>query len=613
VIPFPERVNEFAFKIATPNGSGSASANGLIMQAIFRMGIPVSGKNVFPSNIQGLPTWYEIRVNKDGHTARCPDFDLFVALNPATYKKDVAEVRVGGWLIYDSTWPLAPELRRTDITILGVPLAEMVNGAFSGGRERILLKNIAYAGVLAALFDMDTQIIAELIKETYGKKPALLQSNEKALALGFDYAKKHFQCPLPIKMAKMDKTAGHILINGNTAAALGALFAGATVGAWYPITPATSLMEAFTGFCKQFRENPDGTRRYAILQAEDELSAIGMVIGASWMGARSFTPTSGPGISLMSEFIGLAYYAEIPAVVFDVQRTGPSTGMPTRTQQGDLMLCAYASHGDTKHICLYPANPEECFTMGAEAFDLAERFQTPVFVLSDLDIGMNDWMVKELTWDDAYRPDRGKVLDAAALEKAQSFHRYLDSDGDGIPYRTLPGTHPKGAFFTRGSGHNKLGGYTEDSTEYMEVVDRVARKIENAAEKVSAPIIINKGGVGQKLGLITIGSNDGAAREALEELERRGVNVDYCRVRGFPFSQKVHEFIDAHERVFVVESNRDAQLMTMLQIELELSPEKLLSVRYYGGFPMSAGFIANGVTAYLQPAQKRAVAEAGSK
>jgi 2-oxoglutarate/2-oxoacid ferredoxin oxidoreductase subunit alpha len=369
-------------------------------------------------------------------------------------------------------------------------------------------------------------------------------------------------------------------------------------------------MEAFTGFCRSFRENADGTKRYAILQAEDELSAIGMVIGASWAGARSFTPTSGPGISLMSEFIGLAYYAEIPAVVFDVQRTGPSTGMPTRTQQGDIMLCAYASHGDTKHICLYPANPEECFTMAVEAFDLADRFQTPVFVLSDLDIGMNDWMCKELTWDDAYRPDRGKVLDAAALDKVQNYYRYLDSDGDGIPYRTLPGTHPKGAFFTRGSGHNKLGGYTEDPAEYMEVVDRVARKIESAAEKVSQPIIINRGSGHNKLGLITIGSNDGASREALEELARRGVELDYCRVRGFPFSQKIRDFIDGHERVFVVESNRDAQLMTMLQVELELSPEKLLSLRYYGGFPMSAGFISERVTAYLQPAQKRAVGEA---
>jgi 2-oxoglutarate/2-oxoacid ferredoxin oxidoreductase subunit alpha len=609
VIPFPERVNEFAFKIATPNGSGSASANGLIMQAIFRMGIPVSGKNVFPSNIQGLPTWYEIRVNKDGHTARTPDFDLLVALNPATYKKDVAEVRSGGWLVYDSTWPLAPELKRADVTLLGIPLAAMVNEAFVGGRERILMKNIAYAGALAALLDMDTEIIAQLIKETYGKKAALLASNEKALALGFDYAKKHFKCPLPIRMAKMDKTAGHILIDGNTAAALGALYAGATVGAWYPITPATSLMEAFKGFCQQFRENADGTRRYAILQAEDELSAIGMVIGASWMGARSFTPTSGPGISLMSEFIGLAYYAEIPAVIFDVQRTGPSTGMPTRTQQGDLMLCAYASHGDTKHILLFPANPEECFQLAVQAFDIADRFQTPVFVLSDLDIGMNDWMVKEFTWDDAYRPDRGKLLDAAALDKAQNFYRYLDVDGDGIPYRTLPGQHPRGAYFTRGSGHNKLGGYTEDAAEYMEVVDRVARKIDGAAEKLPQPIIK---GSGKKLGVITVGSNDGAAREALDELTRRGVDVDYLRVRAFPFARAVREFIDAHDRVFVVEANRDAQLKTLLQIELQLAPEKLLSVRYYGGFPMSAHHVVSGVMAYLQPAEKKRVAEAQS-
>ncbi|MDB4967127.1 MAG: ferredoxin oxidoreductase [Myxococcales bacterium] len=598
MINFPERVNAFAFKIATPNGSGSASANGLIMQAIFRMGIPVSGKNVFPSNIQGLPTWYEIRVNKDGHTARTPDFDLFVALNPATYKKDVAEVRSGGWLLYDSTWPLAAELMREDVTILGIPLAHMVNEAFAGGRERILMKNIAYAGALAALLDLDMEIIAELIKATYGRKAALLASNEKALALGFDYAKKHFSCPLPIRLAKMDKTAGHILIDGNTAAALGCVYAGATVGAWYPITPATSLMEGFKSFCQQFRENPDGTKRYAILQAEDELSAIGMVIGASWMGARSFTPTSGPGISLMSEFIGLAYYAEIPAVIFDVQRTGPSTGMPTRTQQGDLMLCAYASHGDTKHLVIFPANPEECFHLAVQAFDAADRFQTPVFVLSDLDIGMNDWMVKELTWDDAYRPDRGKVFTAAELDKMQAFHRYLDVDGDGIAARTLPGTSAKGAYFTRGSGHNKLGGYTEDGGEYVEVVDRIARKINSAAEALPQPVIIGKG---HKLGIITVGSNDGACREALEDLGRQGIGVDYLRVRAFPFAKSVRDFIDAHDSVFIVESNRDGQLRTMIQIETGIPVEKLKSIRYYGGFPMSSHHIVSGVTAHLKP------------
>ena len=457
-----DRVNDFAFKIATANGTGSASANGLIMQAIFRMGVPVTGKNVFPSNIQGLPTWYEIRVNKDGYTARTPHFDLMVAMNPATYQKDVAEVRSGGWIVYDSTWPLDPRLTRPDITYLGIPLAERCNALFDGVRERILMKNIGYAGALAALLDMDTEIVRALLKEKFSKKPALMDSNQKAVDIGYEYAKATFGCPLPIRLESLDKTRDSILIDGNTAAALGCLYAGATVGAWYPITPATSLMEAFKGFCQKYRREPDTNKnRFAIIQAEDELAAIGMVIGASWAGARAFTPTAGPGISLMTEFIGLAYYAEVPAVIFDVQRTGPSTGMPTRTQQGDLMLCAYASHGDTRHICLYPSDPREAFELAALSFDLAERFQTPVFVLSDLDIGMNDWMVPKLTWDDTYRPDRGKVLSPEQLDQVKTFHRYLDSDGDGVPYRTLPGLHPKGAYFTRRSGHNRFGAYTE--------------------------------------------------------------------------------------------------------------------------------------------------------
>ncbi len=485
-----DRVNDFAFKIATANGTGSASANGLIMQAIFRMGIPVTGKNVFPSNIQGLPTWYEIRVNKDGYTARTPHFDLMVALNAATYAKDVAEVRAGGWLLFDSSWPLDDKLQRPDVTYLGVPLAELCNGAFKGVRERILMKNIAYAGVLAALLGIDTEVIRALTQEKFSKKPALLASNDTAIALGYNYAKDHFQCPLPIRLEKMDATGDKILIDGNTAAGLGCVFGGATVGAWYPITPSTSMMEGFKGFCQKYRVDKETKKnRYAIIQAEDELAAVGMVIGASWAGARAFTPTSGPGISLMNEFIGLAYYAEVPAVIFDVQRTGPSTGMPTRTQQGDLMLCAYASHGDTRHICIYPADPKEAFEFAAKSFDLAERFQTPVFVLTDLDIGMNDWMVPKLTWDDTYRPDRGKVLSAEELESAKSFYRYLDIDGDGVPQRSLPGVHPKGAYFTRGSGHNKFGAYTEDSDEYQEVLDRVNRKIQNAAKALPAPII----------------------------------------------------------------------------------------------------------------------------
>jgi 2-oxoglutarate ferredoxin oxidoreductase subunit alpha len=591
-----DRVNDFAFKIATANGTGSASANGLIMQSIFRMGVPVTGKNVFPSNIQGLPTWYEIRVSKDGYTARTPVFDLMVTLNPATYQKDVAEVRSGGWLLYDSTWPFDTRLHRPDVTYLGIPLAQMCNDTFKGVRERILMKNIAYAGALAALLNMDTDIIRGLLKEKYSKKQALMDSNQRAVDLGYDYAKQHFECPLPTHLVPMDKTRDAILIDGNTAASLGCVYAGATVGAWYPITPATSLMEGFKGFCQKYRREPGTNRnRYAILQAEDELAAIGMVIGASWAGARAFTPTAGPGISLMSEFIGLGYYAEVPAVIFDVQRTGPSTGMPTRTQQGDLMLCAYASHGDTRHICIYPSDPREAFEFAVAAFDLAERFQTPVFVLSDLDIGMNDWMVPKLSWDDTYRPDRGKVLSAEELEQAKSFHRYLDVDGDGIPYRTLPGVH-----FTRGSGHNKFGGYTEDGDEYVEVMDRLDRKIQRAARFVPAPVV--RARPGAKLGLLTIGGCHAACLEALDLLAKEGIDVDYMRVRGFPFSEDVTKFLEAHEVNFIVEQNRDAQLRSLLMLETGVPVTKLESVRYYGGFPMSANHVITGIKARLEKA-----------
>ncbi|MGH7505728.1 MAG: 2-oxoacid:acceptor oxidoreductase subunit alpha, partial [Longimicrobiales bacterium] len=528
----PSRVNDFAVKIATVNGTGSASANGLLMQAIFRMGVPVCGKNVFPSNIQGLPTWYEIRVSGAGYTARNPDFDLFVAMNSATYAKDLAELRSGGWLLYDSTWPRPDILKRADVHILGIPLAEMCNAAFEGGRARLLMKNIAYVGALAALLDLDLDVIRELLDEQYGAKKGLMASNQRAVDMGYGFARENFDCPLPIRLERMDAARDHVLIDGNTAAALGCVYAGATVGAWYPITPATSLMDGFRAFCRKYRkESETGKALYAVIQAEDELAAAGMVIGAGWAGARAFTPTSGPGISLMSEFIGLAYYAEVPSVFFDIQRTGPSTGMPTRTQQGDLMLCAYASHGDTKHICLYPANPEECFHFAVQAFDLAERFQTPVFVVSDLDIGMNDWMIPRLCWDDAYRPDRGKVLTAEQLEQAASFHRYLDVDGDGIPYRTLPGTHPKGAYFTRGSGHNKFGRYTEDAAEYQEVVDRIARKVDSAATAVPAPIVVAEG---EDFGIVTVGGCDAGAREGLDALATAGVKLDYLRVRGFP-------------------------------------------------------------------------------
>ncbi len=594
----PDQTNDFAFKIGTVNGTGSASANGLIMQTIYRMGIPISGKNVFPSNIQGLPTWYEIRVNKDGHTARTPIFDLLVAMNPATYAKDVTEVRAGGWLLHDSSWPMDKELMRGDINFLGVPIGNMCVEHFSGSRSRILMKNIVYAGALAALLQMDLDLIRTLLDETFAAKQHLLDANYKAIQLGFDYATENFDCPLPIRLEKMDATRDHIIIDGNTALGLGCVYAGATVAAWYPITPSTSVMDGFTHFCERFRKDPEtGERRFAIVQAEDELSAAGVVVGAGWAGARAFTPTSGPGISLMSEFIGLAYYAEIPTVFVDVQRTGPSTGMPTRTQQGDLMLCAYASHGDTKHIVLFPGHPGECFEFASHAFDLAERFQTPVFLVSDLDIGMNDWMVPRFEWDDAYKPDRGKVLTASELEDIEKFYRYLDVDGDHIPQRTVPGVHPKGAYFTRGSGHNKYGGYTEDAAEYVEVVDRLLAKVNSAGSAVPAPIIERSEGA--EYGLVTVGGCDAAVREAVGALAAEGRPFDYMRIRGFPFGKDVVEFLDSHERNFVVEQNRDGQLRNMLLLETETPKNQLLSVRYYGGFPMSRHHVVSGINAHL--------------
>ena len=589
-----DRTNDFAFKIGTVNGTGSASANGLIMQAIFRMGIPCTGKNVFPSNIQGLPTWYEIRVSRDGYSARTPEFDLIVAMNPATYERDIAEVRPGGYLLHDSSWPMAKEFLRDDITFLGVPLGEMCVREFKGARVRILMKNIAYAGALAALLSMDLDVIRGMIQEKFAAKPKLIGSNYKAIELGYDYAMKHFDCPLPIRLETMDATSDHVLMDGNTSAALGCVYAGATVGAWYPITPSTSLMDAFKRFCERFRKDSEtGERSFFIAQAEDELAAAGVVIGAGWAGARAFTPTSGPGISLMSEFIGLAYYAEVPAVFVDVQRVGPSTGMPTRTQQGDIAAVAYASHGDTKHIALFPANPEESFHMAVEAFDLAERFQTPVFLVQDLDIGMNDWMIPKLSWNDGFTPDRGKVLGARELERIEKFHRYMDVDGDGIPYRSLPGTHPKGAYFTRGSGHTSRGTYTEDADEYTEVMDRLRRKIDSAASEVPAPAVRMRKGA--TTALVTIGSCDGAVREAADLLERQGLLVNYMRVRGFPFDTLVREFLDAHELNFVVEQNRDAQLRRLLVTETEVDPSRLRSVLDYGGFPLSAAFVAGEV------------------
>src|SRR5271165_4845919 len=598
LITAPDRTNDFVVKFANVNGTGSASANSLILKTIFRMGVPVTGKNYFPSNIQGLPTWYEIRVTRDGYAARAARVDIMVAMNAETYSKDVREVVSGGYVIYDATWPRSALLQRGDITVIGVPLAQLVNESFDGVRNRILLKNIAYAGVLAALIDVDLEIISGLLSESYGKKPKLLDSNTKALRLGYDYAKQHLGCPLPLRVARMDRTRGHIMIDGNTAAGLGCVYAGATVGAWYPITPSTSLMDAYKAFCERYRVDPQtGERNFAVIQAEDELAAIGIVLGATWNGARAFTPTSGPGISLMNEFVGLAYYAEVPCVIFDVQRVGPSTGMPTRTQQADIMLCAYASHGDTRHVLLFPANPEECFYMAVQAFDLAERLQTPVFVLSDLDIGMNDWMCPDLKWDDAYKPDRGKVLSKEEINGLEKFYRYLDRDDDAIPYRTLPGSSAKGAYFTRGSGHNQYGGYTEDSAEYQVVLDRLKRKFATAAKYVPKPAMMGKGN--SAVGIVSIGSCDGAIREALDVLGHQKIDVDYLRVKAFPFNSDVEAFLKSHSTIFVVEQNRDAQFKSLLTLETAVEKSKLFSILSYSGLPISAQPIVDYIRAKL--------------
>lgn len=581
------RINDFAIKLANVNGTGSASANSLIMQAIFRMGVPVSGKNLFPSNIQGLPTWYEIRVNPKGYTARALDYDLMVAMNAQTYARDIKEVRTGSYVLYDSSWPLDADLHRDDVTFIGVPLARLCNENFKEVRERILMKNIATAGALIELLNIDADVVAHLLEEKYGKKKGLRESNVKALKLGGDYIRENYAFPLPFHLETMHANDDKILIDGNTATALGCIYGGATVAAWYPITPATSVMDNFKAFADKYRKDPDtGASNYMFLQAEDELAAIGMVIGASWNGARAFTSTAGPGVSLMNELLGLAYYAEIPAVVIDVQRVGPSTGMPTRTQQGDILECAYASHGDTKHILLFPASPAECFEMAPQCFDLSEQFQTPVFMLSDLDIGMNDWVTPKLKWDDSYVPNRGKVLTAEQLEKMNKFFRYLPEEGTAVPARTLPGVHSKGAFFTRGSGHNKFGGYTEVPDEYQEVMDRLLAKHKEAAGYVPPAIIERRAGA--RVGMITIGGCEPAVREALDILDEMGRPMDFMRIRAFPFTAEVEAFLEEHDYCYVVEQNRDGQLCSLLTLETPVAKDKIRPILVYSGFPLSA-------------------------
>jgi 2-oxoglutarate ferredoxin oxidoreductase subunit alpha len=582
-----DRVNDFVIRIATVNGTGSTSANSLLMKAIFRMGIPVVGKNYFPSNIQGLPTWYEIRVTKDAYLSRSGHIDIMVAMNAQTYSEDLVSVQSGGVFIYDSTRRREELHTRTDVTVLPIPLSELANNAFTGARTRILMRNVTYVGALAALLEIDLNTLKQLLEETFSNKQALIDSNLTAIQIGYNYAREQFNCPLSMRLSRLDKTAGYIMIDGNTAAALGCVYAGATVGSWYPITPSTSLFDAFTDFCKRFRTDTEsGTQNYCIIQAEDELAAIGMALGAAWNGARAFTSTSGPGISLMSEFLGLAYFTEIPLVLFDIQRVGPSTGMPTRTQQSDILAAAYASHGDTRHVLLFPSDPAECFEFAVKAFDLADRLQTPVIVLSDLDIGMNDWPCPELRWDDSYCPDYGKVYRANELRDLERFQRYLDVDGDGICYRSLPGDHPRGAYLIRGSGHNQAGAYTERSDEYIEVMDRLRRKFDTAATLVPGPIIERTPNA--DMAIVSLGSCHGAIQETRDRLAEKGLASDYMRIRSFPFCDDVRSFIDSHPRVFVVEQNRDAQLRSLLMTETGIAADRLVPVLYYGGEPLSS-------------------------
>jgi 2-oxoglutarate ferredoxin oxidoreductase subunit alpha len=593
-------VNDFVVRFANVNGSGSASANELFARAILRMGIPVSPRNIFPSNIQGLPTWYEVRICEDGYLGARGGVDMMVAMNPQTFDKDVAMIEPGGYLLYDSTKPLPASKFRADINVIGVPLTEICNKEYSDPRQRQLFKNIIYLGVMSALIEVDVPAIEKLFGEQYKGKEKLLSSNVHALHLGRDWALKNLKCPIGLRLRATNKVGDRIFIEGNSAAALGAVYGGATVCAWYPITPSSSLADAFTSHCRRLRHDPTTKEaKYAIVQGEDELASIGMVIGAAWNGARAFTATSGPGISLMQEFIGLAYFAEIPAVIMNVQRAGPSTGMPTRTQQCDIISTAYASHGDTKHVLLFPEDPTEAFEFAAEAFDLADRLQTPVFLMLDLDIGMNHRLCRPLTWDDSKVYDRGKVMTAAELESGRDFGRYLDVDGDGIPYRTYPGTHPtKGSFFTRGTSRDRYARYTEEGPAYVDNMQRLLRKFETAKDLVPRPLIANADKP-TKYGVIYFGSTAPAMDEAIQMLEASGQSLDRMRLRAFPFHSSVASFVAEHDFVFVVEQNRDAQLRSLIVNELNVDPVRLVPVLHYDGTPITARFIANAIGEHL--------------
>ena len=589
-------VNDFVVKFANVNGSGSASANELFAKSILRMGVPVSPRNIFPSNIQGLPTWYEVRVNERGWLGRRGGVDLMVAMNPQTWDADLREIEPGGYLFYDSSKPMPASRFREDVQVVGMPLTELCNAAYSDPRQRQLFKNIIYLGALAVLLDVDTEAVATLIGEQYKGKEKLLQPNLAALAMGRDYARDRLPS-IGLKVRRADNVGERIFVDGNSAAALGCVYGGATVCAWYPITPSSSVAEAFQRYCARYRTEPDtGASRHAIVQAEDELASVGICVGAGWNGARAFTATSGPGVSLMTEFIGLAYFAEIPLTIINVQRGGPSTGMPTRTQQADILACAYASHGDTKHVLLFPEDPTECFEQAAAALDLADRLQTPVFLMTDLDIGMNQRLCAPFSWDDSRRYDRGKVMTREMLDAGTTFGRYLDVDGDGIPFRTYPGTHPtKGSYFTRGTTRNAYAVYSEAGPDYVYNVQRLLQKLETAKSLVPAPVL-RRAAQRTRLGAIFYGSTSPAMAEAVEALEKQGLHLDTLRVRAFPFADEVSDFVLEHEQVFVVEQNRDAQLRTLLLNELNLDPARLMPVLHFDGTPITARFITDEIS-----------------
>jgi 2-oxoglutarate ferredoxin oxidoreductase subunit alpha len=600
-----QSTNDFVVKFANVNGSGSASANELFAKSILRMGVPVSPRNIFPSNIQGLPTWYEVRVSERGWLGRRGGVDLMVAMNPQTWDADVAEIEPGGYLFHDSSKPLPKSKSRDDVTVIGVPLTRICNATYDDPRQRQLFKNIMYVGALSALLDIDPAVIEALVGEQYKAKPKLLAPNVEALHLGRDWAIGNLPHPIGLRVRRADAVGDRIFVEGNAAAALGCVYGGATVCAWYPITPSSSLAEAFQKYCQKYRVDGEGRARFAVIQAEDEIASIGMVVGAGWNGARAFTTTAGPGVSLMNEFIGLAYFAEIPVTIIDVQRGGPSTGMPTRTQQSDVLACAYASHGDTRHVLLFPEDPRECFDFAAAALDLADRLQTPVFVMSDLDIGMNQRLCAPFEWDDARAYDRGKVMTAGQLESGAEFARYKDVDGDGIPWRTWPGTHPdKGAYFTRGTSRNPQAQYSERGADYVYNMQRLLQKFDTAKSLVPQPVVA-RSTPPARLGAIFYGSTSPAMAEAVEHLRGDGIALDTLRVRAYPFPESVREFVEAHESVFVVEQNRDGQLRLLLIDAFGIDPARLVAVLHYDGTPITARFIAGAIMGRARPEAAR--------